>query len=55
MTVENTPQDRIAAVAAAQKTFFRSGATLPEAFRRGMLRRLEEALRTWEKPLCEAL
>ena len=55
MTVENTSQERIAAIAAAQKTFFRSGATLPETFRRGMLRRFEEALGTWEKPLCEAL
>lgn len=55
MSLENTPAARISALAAAQKAFFRSGATLPEAFRRTMLRRLEAALATWEKPLCDAL
>ena len=39
----------------AQKEYFRSGATLSKRFRIEQLRRLEEALRDWEKPLCEAL
>ena len=42
MSLENTPAARISALAAAQKTYFRSGATLSEAFRRTMLRRSEE-------------
>ena len=55
MSLENTPAARISALAAAQKTYFRSGATLPEAFRRAMLRRLDAALAYWEKRLCDAL
>lgn len=55
MSLENTPAARISALAAAQKTYFRSGATLPEAFRRTMLRRFEAALANWEKRLCDAL
>lgn len=39
----------------AQKDYFRSGATLPLSFRMEQLRRLEQALIDWEKPLCEAL
>ena len=55
MPLENTPAARIASLAAAQKAYFRSGATLPEAFRRTMLRRFEAALVNWEKRLCDAL
>lgn len=55
MSLENTPAARISALAAAQKTYFRSGATLPKAFRRTMLRRLDAALANWEKRLCDAL
>lgn len=39
----------------AQREYFASGATLPYKFRLEQLRRLEEALCVWEKPLCEAL
>lgn len=55
MTEQTATPQRIRALAAAQRAYFRSGATLPAAFRRTMLRRLEQALRQWEKPLCEAL
>ena len=55
MSLENTPAARISALAAAQKTYSRSGATLSEAFRRTMLRRLDAALANWEKRLCDAL
>lgn len=55
MKFENTPAERIEALAAAQKACFRSGATLPEKFRRTMLRRFDAALVNWEKRLCEAL
>ena len=40
---------------AAQKEYFRSGATLPADFRRDRLRKLLDALYSWEKPLCDAL
>ena len=55
MKLENTPAERIEALAAAQKACFRSGATLPEKFRRTMLRRFDAALVNWEKRLCAAL
>lgn len=55
MTSENTSAERIAAICAAQKTFFRSGATLNASFRRTMLRRLDQALVQWERRLCDAL
>lgn len=55
MPLENTPAARISALSAAQKAYFHSGATLPETFRRTMLRRLEAALVNWEKRLCDAL
>lgn len=55
MTCENTPAERIAAICAAQKACFRSGATLGERFRRTMLRRLDQALGQWEQRLCDAL
>ena len=44
MTCENNPAERITAIRAAQKAYFRSGATLGERFRRTMLRRLDKAL-----------
>ena len=55
MTCENTPAARITAIRAAQKAYFRSGATLGERFRRTMLRRLDQALGQWERRLCDAL
>lgn len=54
-TMENTPSAKIAALAAAQRAYFRSGATLAADFRRTMLRRLAHALGQWERPLCDAL
>lgn len=55
MTIENTSTERIAALTAGQREYFRSGATLGVDFRRRQLRALERALARWEKPLCEAL
>ncbi len=55
MISESTPAARIRALAAAQRDFFNRGETLTAAFRRTMLRRLDQALRQWEQPLCEAL
>ena len=39
----------------AQKAFFATGATLPIPFRIEQLRKLADALREWEMPLCDAL
>lgn len=55
MTLHDTPAARIEALAAAQRARFRTGETLPEKFRRTMLRRLDAALVNWEERLCEAL
>lgn len=55
MTIANTPQAEIERLAAAQRAYFRSGATRDYAFRRAQLKQLEAALKKWEKPLTEAL
>lgn len=55
MTLENTPQERIVALAESQREFFRTGATRSLDFRRAMLRKMLEALVRWERPLNEAL
>lgn len=55
MRVANTSTERIDAIVAAQRAYFRSGATLDIAVRRLALRRLKEALRKWEKPIADAL
>lgn len=55
MKVENTSTERIKALVAAQREYFRSGATLDIAFRKQMLRRLQRAMLEWERPLAEAL
>ena len=51
----NTPHSTILGIIEAQRTFFRSGATLDKAFRRAQLNRLLAALDRWERPLAEAL
>ncbi len=51
----NTPSEHIAATVRAQKEFFATHATRDIAFRKQALRRLEAALRKYEKPLAAAL
>lgn len=53
--MNNQLSEFLGAKVEAQRDFFRSGTTLPRKFRIEQLRRLEEALNVWEKPLCEAL
>ncbi len=53
--IENTSVGRIKAVVGAQRAYFRSGATLPERFRRRQLQALRDAILEWERPLAEAL
>lgn len=55
MTISNTPVNEIKKIVAAQRTFFASGATLERKFRKEQLRKLQHALKEWEKPLCDAL
>ena len=53
--MENTSTERIIQVAASQKEFFKSGATLNVEFRKQMLKKLLDALDKWEERLSEAL
>ena len=55
MSLENTSKQRIDEIVEAQKCYFASGATLQYEFRREQLRRLQQALKEWHKPLCDAL
>ena len=53
--MNNQLSEFLGAKVEAQREYFRSGATLSRKFRIEQLRRLEEALKDWERPLCEAL
>ena len=53
--MQNTPFERIDALVAAQKAYFRTGATLDVKFRKEQLRKLYRALKHWDKAICDAL
>lgn len=53
--MENTSTERIISIAAAQKEYFSTGATLDIAFRKEMLKKLLAALEKWDEKLAEAL
>ena len=53
--MQNTSVEEIRGVVAAQKRFFRNGATLDIPFRKEMLKKLLSALKAWEKRLSQAL
>ena len=55
MKIENTTKDRIENVVKMQREYFASGATLSYEFRRRQLKKMQSALKQWEKPLLEAL
>lgn len=55
MKIENTAIQDINGIIAAQREFFASNATLDIKFRKEQLKKLQNALKEWEKPLCEAL
>ena len=55
MKIENHSPERIKKIIEAQRVFFASGATLSYEFRREQLKKLQTALKKWEKPLCSAL
>ena len=51
----NTAPERISELKELQRKYFATGATLDLQFRKEMLRKLLGAIKTWEKPLYEAL
>lgn len=55
MKITNTTDEDIKRIVAAQRNYFASGATLGHKFRKEQLKRLQKALKEWEKPLCDAL
>ncbi|MCF0176473.1 MAG: aldehyde dehydrogenase family protein [Bacteroidales bacterium] len=55
MTLENTPKERIDAIVAAQKAYFKEGETLDVKFRKRQLGNFLKALDKWEKELADAL
>lgn len=55
MSIDNTPTAEIKKITEAQRRYFASNATLPRKFRKEQLKKLQKALKEWEKPLCEAL
>ena len=55
MAIENTAPERIEELVRKQKDFFATGTTRAIDWRRYQLKRFQEGLQKWEKPLCEAL
>ena len=55
MKIENHSPERIKEIIEKQRAVFASGDTLSYEFRREQLKKLLEALKKWEKALCDAL
>ena len=55
MSIKNTPVSEIKSIVAAQREYFATNETLTYKFRKEQLKRLQAALKKWEKPLCDAL
>ena len=55
MKIENTAVKDIEQIISSQREYFASNATLGIKFRKEQLKKLSDALKKWEKPLCEAL
>ena len=55
MSITNSENRIIERTIKAQREYFASGATLEYRFRKEQLKKLQKALATWEKDLCEAL
>mgnify|MGYP003304458615 CR=1 FL=1 len=53
--MNNTTTEDIKNIVKEQREFFASNATLSRKFRKEQLRKLQHALKEWEKPLCDAL
>ena len=55
MKIENTTILDINDIIVAQRDFFAGNSTLSLKFRKEQLKKLRDALKIWEKPLCDAL
>ena len=55
MSIQNTPVGEIKNIVAAQRVYFATNETLEYKFRKEQLKKLQAALKKWEKPLCDAL
>lgn len=55
MSIQNTPVAEIESIFKAQRAYFASNETLDRKFRKLQLKKLQKALKEWEKPLCDAL
>ena len=55
MTMESTSAERIVEIREKQRKYFHSGATLDVKARKAALKKFEQAVLKWEKPLCDAL
>ena len=55
MSIQNTPIGEIKNIVAAQREYFATNETLEYKFRKEQLKKLQAALKKWEKPLCDAL
>ena len=55
MTIQNTPKERIEAIIASQKEYFKTGDTLPVRFRKEQLRHLLKAIDKYQPKLAQAL
>ena len=55
MTMESTSAERIVEIREKQRKYFHSGATLDVKARKATLKKFEQAVLKWEKPLCDAL
>ena len=53
--MNNTTTEEIKNIVKEQREFFASNATLSRKFRKEQLRKLQRALKEWEKQLCDAL
>ena len=55
LTMESTSAERIVEIREKQRKYFHSGATLDVKVRKAALKKFEQAVLKWEKPLCDAL
>ena len=55
MTISNTPTSEIKSIVESQRRYFATNATLDRKFRKEQLKKLQSALKKWEKPICDAL
>ena len=55
MNITNTTNEDIKRIVCVQRNYFASGATREYKYRKEQLKKLQRALKEWEKPICDAL